>query len=48
MGGQCNKKFRKIPRANSPYPKKMCTLEDLELDTDDDIIDVTNMFTSPP
>ena len=31
-----------IPRASSPYPKKMSTLEDLEPDTDNDIIDVTD------
>ena len=37
-----------IPRASSPYPKKMSTLEDLELDTDDDIIDVTDFFERPP
>ena len=35
------------PRANSPYPKKMSTLEDLEPDMDDDIIDVTDFFKRP-
>ena len=29
-----------IPRASSPYPRKMSTLEDLEMDTDEDIIDI--------
>ena len=37
-----------IPRASSPYPKKTSTLEDLELDTDNDIIDVTDFFKRPP
>ena len=31
-----------IPRASSPYPRKTSTLEDLEPDTDKDIIDVTD------
>ena len=33
-----------IPKASSPYPRKMNTLEDLEPDMDDDIIDVTDFF----
>ena len=37
-----------MPRASSPYPKKMSTLEDLEPDTDDDMIDVSNFFERPP
>ena len=36
-----------IPRASSPYPKKMSTLEDLEPDMDSDIIDVTDFFERP-
>ena len=36
-----------IPRASSPYPRKMSTLEDLELDTDKDIIDVTDYSERP-
>ena len=36
-----------IPRASSPYLKKMSTLEDLEPDTDDDDIDVTDFFERP-
>ena len=35
------------PRANSPYPKWTSTLEDLEPDTDDDIIDVTDYSERP-
>ena len=35
------------PRASSPYPKPTSTLEDLEPDTDDDIIDVTNYSERP-
>ena len=30
------------PRASSPYPKQTSTLEDLEPDTDNDIIDITD------
>ena len=37
-----------IPRASSPHLKKTSTLEDLEPDTDDDIIDVTDFFERPP
>ena len=36
-----------IPRASFPYPRKMSTLEDLEPDMDDDIIDVTDFFERP-
>ena len=36
-----------IPRASSPYPRKMSTLEDLEPDTDEDIIDVTDYSERP-
>ena len=36
-----------IPRASSPHPKKMSTLEDLEPDMDDDIIDVTDFLKRP-
>ena len=36
-----------IPRASSPYLRKMSTLEDLELDTDKDIIDVTDYSERP-
>ena len=36
-----------MPRASSPYPRKMSTLEDLELDTDDDMIDVSDFFKRP-
>ena len=37
-----------IPRASSTYPREMSTLEDLELDTDDDMIDVSNFVKRPP
>ena len=36
-----------IPRASSPYPRKMSTLEDLEPDTDKDIIDITDYSERP-
>ena len=35
------------PRASSPYPKQTSTLEDLEPNTDDDIIDITNFSERP-
>ena len=35
------------PRASSPYPKWTSSLEDLEPDMDDDIIDVTNYSERP-
>ena len=35
------------PRASSPYPKQTSMLEDLELDTDNDIIDVTDYSERP-
>ena len=36
-----------IPRASSPYPRKMSTLEDLEPDMDKDIIDITDYSERP-
>ena len=37
-----------LPRSSSPYPKKKtCTLEDLETDTDDNMVDMTNFFDRP-
>ena len=36
-----------IPRARSPYPRKMSTSEDLELDTDEDIIEITDYSERP-
>ena len=36
-----------IPRATSPHLKKMSTLENLEPDMDNDIIDVTDFFKRP-
>ena len=35
------------PRASSPFPKQTSTLEDLEPNTDDDSIDVTNYSERP-
>ena len=29
-----------LPRSSSPYPRKTSTLEDLELDTDDNMVDI--------
>ena len=37
-----------LPRSSSPYPKKKtCTLEDLETDTDDNMVNMTNFFDRP-
>ena len=37
-----------LPRSSSPYPKKKTrTLEDLETDTDDNMVDMTNFFDRP-
>ena len=36
-----------IPRASFPYPRKTSTLEDLELDTDENIIDITDYSKRP-
>ena len=36
-----------MPKASSPYPRKMSTLEDLEPDTDNDMIDVSDFFERP-
>ena len=37
-----------LPRSSSPYPRKMSTLEDLEPDTDDNMVDMTDFFKRPP
>ena len=37
-----------LPRSSSPYPRKTSTLEDLEPDTDDNMIDMTDFFKRPP
>ena len=37
-----------LPRSNSPYPKKTSTLEYLETDTDDNMVDITDFFERPP
>ena len=37
-----------LPRSSSPYPKKKTrTLEDLEIDTDNNMVDITNFFDRP-
>ena len=37
-----------LPRSSSPYPKKKtCTLEDLETDTDDNMVHMTDFFDRP-
>ena len=37
-----------LPRSSSPYPKKTSTLEVLEMDTDDNMVDITDFFERPP
>ena len=37
-----------LPRSSSPYPKKTSTLEDLEIDTDDNMVNMTDLFDRPP
>ena len=37
-----------LPRSSSPYPRKTSTLEDLELDMDDNMVDITDFFERPP
>ena len=37
-----------LPRSSSPYPKKKTsTLEDLETDTDNNMVDMTDFFDRP-
>ena len=36
-----------LPRSSSPYPKKTSTLEDVETDTDDNMVDMTDFFKRP-
>ena len=36
-----------LPRSSSPYPRKTSTLEDLELDMDDNMVDITDFFKDP-
>ena len=37
-----------LPRSSSPFPRKTSTLEDLEPDTDDNMVDITDFFERPP
>ena len=37
-----------LPRSSSPYPKRTSTLEDLESDMDDNMVDITDFFERPP
>ena len=47
MGGQCGEKFRNNSQGKLPFLRKMSTLEDLEPDMDNDIIDITDFFERP-
>ena len=37
-----------LPRSSSPYPKKTSTLEDLEMDTDNNMVIMADFFKRPP
>ena len=37
-----------LPWSSSPYPRKMSTLEDLEPDMNDNLVDITDFFERPP
>ena len=37
-----------LPRSSSPCPRRMSTLEDLEQDMDDNMVDITDFFKRPP
>ena len=37
-----------LPRSSSPYPRKASMLEDLEPDTDNNMVDITDFFKRPP
>ena len=37
-----------LPRSSSPYPRKTSTLEDLEPDMDNNMVDITDFFERPP
>ena len=48
MGGQCSPKFRFAPQVKFSLPKKKThTLEDLETDTDDNMVDMMDFFDRP-
>ena len=49
MGGQCSQKFRFTPQVKlSICKKKTCTLEDLETNTEDNMVDMMDFFNRPP
>ena len=37
-----------LSRSSSPYPNKTSKLEDLETDTDDNMVDIIDFFERPP
>ena len=37
-----------LPRSSSPYPRKTSTLEDLDPDMDNNMVDMTDFFKRPP
>ena len=42
LGSQCSENIMTTPRASSPYPDHHSTLEQLEPDTDNNVIDITD------
>ena len=48
MGSQCSKKFRPTPQIKLPISKKTSTLEELEMDMDDNMVDMADFFERPP
>ena len=42
------RKLETLPRSSSPHPRKTSTLEDLEPDTDNNMVDIIDFFERPP
>ena len=42
------RKLETLPRSSSPYPRKTSTLEDLEPDMNNNMVDITDFFERPP
>ena len=47
-GANVARNLETLPRSNSPYPRKTSTLEDLELDMDNNMVDITDFLKRPP
>ena len=42
------RKLETLPRSSSPYPRKIRTLEDLEMDMGNNMVDIMDFFKRPP